>query len=297
MTATEMPGLLSAKRPAEAIASPAPKQTATPVHAATAPTKRRDGSAIVLLVAMGLALAVTGGAALSGYATGALQAWGNGTGLGQDDAVEIEQRRQARAIAALDHRLAQISEQLAGLARDTAATAARDDSRRQDEIAGLRADMTTLRGELAAQRQAIVQPSPDGPADPHGAALAQAGIGLAALRSTLDERDRARGEQIAAVAQRVDRLEQMVMAHEATGSLRPAQATPAQPPRKRAQRTARAQWTVQQDFLGTVVVNEQGQRFAATRGARVPGLGRITDVRRQGDRLIVVTRRGVLTER
>lgn len=294
MTHVEMPGLLVAKRPAEAIETPVPPA----VPAVESSSRRSDGSALLLLAAVGLALAVTGGATLSGLATGALQAAVRSTGFGQGETLESEQRRQARSVASLEARLAQLSDQIGGLARHSAAAAATGEARAQEQLARLESEIAALRTELQIQRSAVAQTvAPDGPADPHATALAQAGIGLAALRSSFDERDRARGEQIAAVARRIDRLEQMMIAPEATGSIRP-QAAPAAAVRKRgAARGLQAQWSVRPDMLGVAVVNDRGQRFAVTRGAQVPGLGRITDVRRQAGRWVVVTRHGLLVER
>src|SRR3954454_12281848 len=76
---------------------------------------RRDTTAMALLMAMGLAVALTGGAGLSAFGSGALQETLRLIGIGQDGATAEEQQRQARSIAELQRRVASMSGDFAEL--------------------------------------------------------------------------------------------------------------------------------------------------------------------------------------
>jgi hypothetical protein len=230
--------------------------------AARLPGKKRDSAALALLTAMGLALAVTGGAALSGMASGALRTALSVIDFGSHarqvkEALEQEQHRQAYAIGKLEDALNNVT----------------------DRVAVLNSRVETSRG--AALRAAI---------DKLNAGLARDGIDIGALRSSLNEQERSHREEVAAINKRIGRLESFMSGHDLTGAIRP------RPGRQRVQRGVSG-WAVDWATADSAVISGQGGTFAVAPGTIVPGLGRIAELRQRGDRWVVLTDKGAIVQR
>jgi hypothetical protein len=55
-------------------------------------------------------------------------------------------------------------------------------------------------------------------------------------------------------------------------------------------------WTVREARNGRIWVENRGELYAVAPGVPLPGLGRVETIRREGDSLVVVTTRGLITE-
>jgi hypothetical protein len=216
-----------------------------------------DSVALAFLIAMGLAVATTTGAALSGSASGAIQNLLRTAGVGQNERItQIEgaQRRQAGELAKFEASLDQMRRNIADLAR------------RADRAASLE----------------VTRPDP-APND----------IALAALRSSFDDQaERTRGALIA-VNKRLDWLETLVYSQDATGSVEPA---PAPSGRRRGAQSS-AGWQVLHAENGVAVIAGKSGAIDVTPGIVVPKLGRIAAIRQRDGRWEVVTDKGTITQR
>lgn len=193
------------------IEQPQPLQ---PLHAPT-----RDTTAMVLFAAVGFALAIAIGAIFSSTAMTALQNLVAGVTADQTAATKRELGSQAGAINALDRAVRSVRQEVAALDRRLDAAANKDQARATDarfakldsDIASLSAKVTTLSADHVAL------------ADGLNTSLEQAGIEIGALRTSLRERDDSEAQQIAALTQRLDRLQHLVTARDAKRR-RPTQA-------------------------------------------------------------------------
>jgi hypothetical protein len=151
----------------------------------SAPPPKQDHVAFTFLIAMGLAVAVTSGAALSGIATGVVQDMLRAAGVGQNDAIKAEQERQAMALARIEGSLGLVRGEVALLAAQT---------------------------EVAADKsQLAAETSHSGPSD----------VELAALRTSIDDHEERNRNALVAVNKRIDWLETLVYSPDATGSVQP----------------------------------------------------------------------------
>jgi hypothetical protein len=219
-----------------------------------------DSVALAFLIAMGLAVATTTGAALSGMAGGAMQSLMHRVGFGASERIaqiEAAQQRQAAAVARFEASLDQMRRNIADLAQraDRAASAA---ARRPDSA----------------------------PND----------IALAALRSSFDEQtERTRGAFIA-VNKRIDWLETLVYRQDATGSVQPSPTPPAPSGRRRGARSG-PEWQVLHAENGVAVIAGKSGAIDVTPGIVVPQLGRVAVIRKRDGRWEVVTEKGTITQR
>ena len=227
------------------------------------PSKKSDLTALTLFIAIGFAVAITGGVALSGAATGALQQALRAIDFGRDAreaaaTVAREQRRQAQSIGKLERVLDTVVAEIATLNTRTDV----------GNAAPLRADMHKL-----------------------NAAIVKDGIEIAGLRSSISEHEKARRDDVTIINKRLDRLETLMTGHDLTGSIRPKPL-----PRPRPQRAV-TNWSV--DWAGHegAVVSGEGGTLAVSAGSVIPGLGRVASVRQRGDRWIVITDKGVIAQR
>jgi hypothetical protein len=55
-------------------------------------------------------------------------------------------------------------------------------------------------------------------------------------------------------------------------------------------------WTVREARNGRIWVENRGELYSVAPGAPLPGLGRVETIRREGDSLVVVTTKGLITE-
>jgi len=223
----------------------------------SAPPPKQDPVAFAFLIAMGVAVAVVSGAALSGIASGAVQDVLRTAGVGQNDAIKAEQRRQAMALATIEGSL--------GLVRgEVAVLAARADA------------------AADALRHQAGKPDP-GPSD----------IDVAALRSSIDEHAERNRNALVAVNKRIDWLETLVYRQDATGSVQPA--TPAAARRRGAK--SKSAWIVLHAQDGVAVIGGSSGAIDVTPGYVIPELGRVAAIRQRGGHWEVVTEKGTITQR
>jgi hypothetical protein len=237
------------------------------------PAKKSDLTALTLFIAIGFAVAITGGVALSGAAMGTLQQALRALDFGREareatTLVAREQRRQAQSIGKLERVLDNVVSEIATL------------NSRVDVTASVRPEPT--RAEPArAELQKL------------NAAIAKENLEIGALRSSISESEKARREDVSTINKRLDRLESLVTGagHDLTGSIRPKPIM-----RPRPQRTV-SNWSV--DWAGTegAVVSGDGGTLAVSPGSVIPGLGRVAGIRQRGERWIVVTDKGVIAQR
>ena len=215
---------------------------------------RGDSTALALLGAMLLALAVIMGLSMTGVASGALQgvartAFGV---LGIDTEFSTEQRRHAEAIAGIEQRVDDVMAEVGGLA-SRASLARYHDAAVSDRFATLETDIAALTAEIRALRAPRNEASAGAPraqVDFLEATVVEVGSSVVSLRSSLDEFAETYRKDMAAqrkditvlaqthrkdmtdLAKRLDRVEQAVAAREVTSSIRvPARKAKVRKPR------------------------------------------------------------------
>ena len=196
---------------------------------------KTDATALALLGAMFLALAAVGSISLSATASETFQDIVNTIGFGRTSAVEAEQQRQAAALIELGHAVQAISADVRVLAT-RAKTADQHGVMVSDRFAFIDADIAAMAAELKSLRAAGHAPAAltalRETADQLGATVAGTRSEIGTLRASLDEHAGLYRGDIAAITQRLDRLEHMV-ARDLTGSIRTA------PRKKQVRRKAR----------------------------------------------------------
>jgi hypothetical protein len=239
---------------------------------------RRDSVAFAFLIAMGLAVALTTGAAFSGIAGGAVQDLLHTAGIGRDDAVKAEQQRQAAALAHMERSLDILRGEVGRLAvqaNDAAEAAAATEIQRR-----------------AAQAEAAETDKPKSSASD---------IDVAALRTSIDEHDERSRAALAAVNKRVDWLETLVYARDATATVTPATpAAPAAPAKRRGGRASEQsapRWLVLHAENGVAVISGKGGTIDVTPGYVIPELGRVSAIRQQDGHWQVVTEKTTISQR
>lgn len=208
-------------------------------------TAKTDATALALLGAMLLALAIGGGASLADGRSSALRDIMQVVGIGRTSTIETEQGRQLATIAELERTVQAVSSELAGMNARIAGD--RHDSHVADRFALVEADIGALAAELRSLRTATRKSEPAAMsgwvADHLNNAVTAAQGDIAALRSSIDEHDRTTREEIDTIAHRLDRLEHKLMTRDLIGSTNPRDLTgsirPA-PRKKVVRRKARA---------------------------------------------------------
>jgi hypothetical protein len=189
-------------------------------------------------------------------------------------------------------------------------------SRRNRRRAALAATIMLAAGFGAAVGAVAMRQPPQPPAKPDTALLeenhalqrsvAKLNKDLTTLRANVETAARDSKTQIAkATASLSDRLDK---AMDVTGSIGKSVTTPATtaaavspPVADRAPlpqpRPSIAQgWTVREARNGRIWVENRGELYAVAPGVPLPGLGRVETIRREGDSLVVVTTKGLITE-
>jgi hypothetical protein len=124
---------------------------------------------------------------------------------------------------------------------------------------------------------------------------------IGALKANIEANVRETKTQIAKTADRLnDRIERAV---ETTGSIgKPAAATPPKPAEKAdaaplptPRPTIVQGWSVHEAMNGRAFVEHRGEFFRVAPGVPLPGLGKVESIRREGDQLVVVTTKGLIT--
>ena len=182
---------------------------------------RRDTTALALLGAMLVALALVCGASLSAAGAGAFNHVMDTFGFGRVSAVEAEQHRQAATLTALESVIYSISADVGALNRRVKTTDQNSPAVNErfamvdTDIAALVAEIKAMRAARAENGEPWVEPV--GRLD---TALSSARTDVLALRSSLDETSQAFRKDISSINGRLDKLEQAV-ARDLTSSVRP----------------------------------------------------------------------------
>jgi hypothetical protein len=245
-------------------------------------TSRRGHGGVIFVIAMGLALATSGGAVLSAVGTGALQHTIQQIGWFRSADIIAEQRRQSETVA-------QLEDSLYTLMGEVAMLKSRDLTAKLDIEEHLaRLDSGLARIGLDAETLRIARP--DAGASNHDVDelrtnLTMAGIEISALRTSLDATQQAQQREFGTIAKRVERLERIVGDPDLTSSIttrRPHEGVPG--------------WSVRDAQHGAAFITGNGITYRVKPGSIVPGIGRILSVRARGDRWIVATEKGAIVQ-
>lgn len=185
----------------------------TSTSSSATPTAKRDTTATAFLAAVLLAAALTGVATLSAAGTGALQELLRFAGYGRSTALELEQRRQAEAIAGIERILANVMADVGGIDARVKTVQAGASSV-GGRLARIDSDIGALRDTVAKRlKQADAVHGQASDKLVHGALME-----VASLRSTLDTTESAHRRELAIIDQRLGRLEQALSGHDMTNS-------------------------------------------------------------------------------
>jgi hypothetical protein len=188
--------------------------------------RKGDSTALALMIGMVLAVAVTAGAAFHSAGSGALQAGLKALGFGRDTEIQAEQRRQAQSLSELERIMNRMDNEIGGLTTrmsrtESADAAAGDRLGALDKgIAGIATDVKDLRARAETG-------SGDGwkkPVEHLNAAVTGTRSDIINLRSSIDAFEQTRRSDIGTLNRRVERLEQALIARDATSSIPPAPA-------------------------------------------------------------------------
>jgi hypothetical protein len=185
---------------------------------------KRDTTALALLGAMLVVLAIVCGTSLSAAGAGAFQHVMNTFGFGRNADIEAEQQRQAATLAALEPVIQNISADVGTLNRRI--KTADSNPAINERFAAMDADIAALVAEIKAMRTS--QTGSQMWVDPVGrldTALSSTQSDVLALRSSFDEQSQAFrkdigiiNKDIGGINRRLDRLEQTV-ARDLTASI------------------------------------------------------------------------------
>jgi hypothetical protein len=190
--------------------------------ASAAPASKRDTTALVLLGAMFIALAMIGSASLSAVGPSAFQDIVNAIGLGRNSAIEAEQRRQAAVLDALSEMVHTVSADV-GTLTTRVKFADHNDVAVSDRFSLLDADIAALVAEIRSLRIAGSETSEPGLVDSLDSGLRTAQTDILTLRSSFDAHEQIYRKDMASVTKRIDRLEQIVNNRDVTSSIRHTQ--------------------------------------------------------------------------
>jgi uncharacterized FlaG/YvyC family protein len=179
---------------------------------------KRDTTALVLLGAMFIALAMIGSASLSAVGPSAFQDIVSAIGFGRSAAIEAEQRRQAAVLDALGEMVHTVSADVGSLSTRVKFSAQHDVTV-SDRFALLDADIAALVAEIRLLRTTAAERAPETVIRvDHTQTAMQSDI--LALRSSFDAHEQTYRTDMASMSKRIDRLEQIVN-RDVTSSIRP----------------------------------------------------------------------------
>ena len=177
--------------------------------ASAAPASKRDTTALVLLGAMFIALAMIGSASLSAVGPSAFQDIVNAIGFGRSSAIEAEQRRQAAVLEALSDMVHTVSTDVGTLATRVK-FADQNDVTVSDRFSLIDADIAALVAEIRSLRTGGSETSEPGTVVRVDNGLKAAQTDILELRSSFDGHEQIYRKDMASVTKRIDRLEQLV---------------------------------------------------------------------------------------
>lgn len=250
---------------------------------------KRDSTALAFLIAMGIALATTAGAALTAAGTGAFR--GALGAVASEPANGADRSQQAADVARIEDRLEDLVGEIEILKSRPAGTS--PDRSLEERLNRLDQDLTQVKADTNRLENSFETAAWNDEVASFRANFANTDIELGKLRASIDERDESRRHAIADLSRRLDRLERAVASSEETGSI--AAAAPHH--RGRPGRGGASGWSVQDARFDYAVISSQGMRFQVWPGTFVPGLGRVVSVRHNGSRWIVATDKGVISQR
>ena len=174
------------------------------------------------LVAAIVALALTFGGVIGLAGSATLQETLRAIGLVGETALETAQRKQAAAISDLDTAVNALNAAVAGLSAHADFAGNREEAQMRrmervyDELGALKSSIVELR---SAQETAAEEPWRK-PVAQLTAALAKARNDITGLRTSLDELGHAKPAGLAAVGERIDRLERVMVQNSLLGAIR-----------------------------------------------------------------------------
>jgi hypothetical protein len=172
------------------------------------------------MVAMILAVAVTGGASLSAAGSGILQKTLHALGVGRDSAIQAEQRKHAAAIADMERIISRMDNEIGGLgnrmahAEQTAALAGEAMAKADGALAAV-AEIKDLRLRADSAGGDTWRK----PVEHLNAAVTGTRSDIINLRSSIDAYDQLRRSDVGALARRLERVEQTLAARDVTASV------------------------------------------------------------------------------
>jgi hypothetical protein len=194
---------------------------ATQANETAAP--RRDRASRIFLICLIAAVAVNFGAMVGLAGTTVLPEVLRSFGLADEPPIEAMQRRQAIAIGQLNATVDALNAAVAGLTARVDFSGDREEKTR-DRLADIDAALTNLRtgmNELRTSQSAAGEEPWRKPLADLAAAVAKTRSDITGLRSSLDEAGRTRQPaEVAAIAARVDRLEQAMVLRNLLGPIR-----------------------------------------------------------------------------
>jgi hypothetical protein len=204
-----------------------------PTDAGSAAGPKRNRAKRAFLIALIAVVAVNFGALLGLVGWGVLQA----LGLAGAPAIEAVQREQAASISQLDATVHALHAAVMGLSARANPAGDRDEatSRRMAEIdAALGVLRTGMNDMRAAQNAAAAEETWRKPMADLTASVTKVRSEIVGLRASLDEINRPRQPEAAAIGARIDRIEQAMVQHNLLGPIRGAIREPAVPARSPA---------------------------------------------------------------
>ena len=193
------------------------------------PQPNRDRA--ILPVAMMAMIGVTFGAVLGLVGWPVLQAFG----LVNEPVIEVVQRNQAELISRLDSTVQVLDARIADLTARVASTTDKQEAASQftaeidARFAALRRSMRELREAQNAVNESWLQPVAE-----LTAATTKARSDIVRLRASLDELNRIRHPEVAAISARIDRIEQAMAQYKSPGAIRGSIHASAERPRSLA---------------------------------------------------------------
>jgi hypothetical protein len=240
----------------------------------TSPPARSNPVVLTLLTAAALAGAMLAGASINGGANDSIRELFRGAGFGRTSEIVAEQRRQATALQNIELAVSRARADVAVL------------NTRVDEAENLyRAAVAAVPGSLVSGsrepgNQALdYLPSGDLPKG------SDHELDLGALRSSLDEQAERNRNEFHAVNKRLDWLEKFIYGPE--GAVQPAGTA-----RRPGRQFARG-WRVLHAANGAAVISGKGGAIDVIPGSKVPDLGRVSAIRQERGRWVVVTDNGM----
>ncbi|MGP0090711.1 MAG: hypothetical protein ACLPKB_12240 [Xanthobacteraceae bacterium] len=176
-----------------------------------------------LMLTTALVVAIIGGAALSGVATGSLQDVLRMTGIGRGGEIEAQtdeqQRQQSAVMAELERMVFTVSGEVAALNARIDETA-RPVATLREQFGKLDTDVSSIRGQIATMRidQAKASTAWRGAPSDVESALKNARSDIDSLRSAIDGHDELERKVFDAIGKRISRLESLAPS-DTTGSI------------------------------------------------------------------------------